>query len=344
MGSASVLDAQWAITPETNYGTKVVPSTSNGRFYEVQPGDGIDFRPNRVQDAGLRPGAVGPRRSRRSTPNGDYGGTFNHLMLGRGAGMLLNHMFGTSAVTLVSGTTYQHNHTLGGALKPFTGQLGVPRIEDDGSAVVDPFTVFGCVIPSFGFSLDNAANLMMRYDVDAKDMDTTTALATFGPPSGTLAPYTFAGAALYGGTYTAPTTTALPSAATLLANITNFSLDVSRNADVADYRANGTGRKSIPIPGLAAVTGTLGIVYDDTVYRDAFLNDTDLTLVAKFENAQSLSTGVETLVLALANLRLEGELPKPSGETTKASCNFTALENGTNPLLQAVQRTADAAL
>lgn len=341
---ATVLDAQWGIAPEVTYGTQVTPTTVNGRFYEVKPGDGIDYRPNRVQDDGLRPGMVGPRAKRRTTPNGDYGASFNHLLLSRGFGLLLNLMCGTSVSTLVSGSTYQVNHTLGGALKPFTGQLGVPRIQADGSAAIDPFTLVGCVIPSFGISLDNASNLMLKYDVDARDFNTTTPLATYGAPSGTQTPFTFKGASLYGGTYTAPGTNTLPSAATPLANVTNFNLDVSRNADVGRYLAGQGGKKAIPIPGVAAGTGTVGIEYSDTTYRDGFLNDTDLTLVAKFETDVTLSAGVETFTVAIANIRLDGELPKPTGETTKASPPFTALENDTNPLLQFVQRTADSTL
>lgn len=341
---ATVLDAQWGIAPQADYTTQLTPTTVNGRFYEVQPGDGIDYRPNTVQDAGLRPGMVGPRKARRVRPNGDYGASFNHTVLSRGFGMLINFLCGGSpASTLVGGTTYQVNHTLGGAFKPFTGQLGVPRIQADGSTIVDPFTLIGCVIPSFGFSMDNADYLKLKYDVDARDMVTATALATYGAPAGTQNMFTFAGATLYGGTYTAPTTTALPSGATALANITNFNVDVARNADVGDYRAGNAGKKNIPIPGLASATGTLGIVYSDQVYRDGYLADTDFTVVAKFE-AGALSIGLETVSIALANVRLEGELPKPTGDTTKASCNFTALENDTNPLLQIVQRTADSAL
>ena len=50
---------------------------------------------------------------------------------------------------------YQVNHTLGGALKPFTLQQGIPRIGADGSSI-DPFTYAGCVVPSWGLSMDNA--------------------------------------------------------------------------------------------------------------------------------------------------------------------------------------------
>lgn len=337
---ASVLDAQFGVATESTYGTPVTVT----RFYELNPGDGFDYRPNRVQGTGLRVGAIGPRSARRVTPNGDYGGTFNFEVLSKSFGLLWWYLTGGTVPTptLVSGSTYQVVHTLSAGFRMFTGQLGVPRINSDGSATVDAFTATGCVIPGWGLTMDNSDILKLRTDIDARDMSTATALATASYPT---APnlFSFAGAALYGGTYTAPTSTALASGGTQLANITSFSMDVARNADVSRYLAGAAGKKAIPIPGLAAVTGSLGIEYSDTVYRDAFLADTDLTLVANF-TAGALSTGSETVQVCLARIRLDGELPKPTGDTTKATCNFTALEDGTNPLLQIVQRTADSSL
>ena len=335
---ASVLDAQFGIADETTYGTPVTVS----RFYEVNPGDGFDFRPNRVQGNGMRVGAVGARKARRVTPNGDYGGSFNLDVLSKGFGLLINKfMGGTPTANVITGG-FQYNHILGGPLKPFTGQLGVPRIQADGSTVIDPFTATGCTIPSFGFSMDNADILKLKFDIDARDLATATALATASYPAASNL-FSFAGAFLYGGAYTAPTTTALAVGATPLANITSWNMDVTRNADVARFLAGQGGKKSIPIPGQAAATGTIGIEYSDTVYRDAFLADTDLTLVVKFE-AGALGANKETVEFEIANFRLEGELPKPTGDTTKASCNWTALENDVNPLLQITTRTSDSAL
>ena len=335
----SVQDVQLMIVDETTYGTPVTVT----RSYEPKAGDGLDYRPNRKQGEGLRVGAIGPHRDRRVTPNYDYGGPFNFEPISKSYGYLINKLTGgTPTHTVVSGAVYQTVHTLGGVLKPFTLQHGIPRLQADGSAVVDPFTYTGCTVPSFGFSIDNADILQLRLDVDARDMSLVTALGTPSRPSGANL-FSFAGAALYGGTYVAPGATTLATGATPLANITNWSMDCTRNADVSRFLADNAGRKSIPVPGLAGVTGTIGIEYSDVVYRDAFLADTDLTLVVNFE-AATLATGKETMQFCIANFRLDGELPKPTGEINKASCNFTALENGTNPLLQIVQRTLDTAI
>ena len=335
---SSVLDAQFGIVDEVTYGTPLTVT----RFYEISGGDGFDYRPNRVQGSGMRVGAVGARKARRVTPNGDYGGSFNLDVLSKGFGLLINKFMGGAPAANVITGGFQYNHILGGPLKIFTGQLGVPRIQADGSTVIDPLTATGCTIPSFGFSMDNADILKLKFDIDARDLATATALATASYPAASNQ-FSFAGAFLYGGAYTAPTTTALAVGATPLANITNWNMDVTRNADVGRFLAGQGGKKSIPIPGQAAATGTLGIEYSDTIYRDGYLADTDLTLVVKFE-AGALGVNKETIEFEIANFRLEGELPKPSGDTTKASCNWTALENDVNPLLQITQRTADTVL
>jgi len=337
---SSVLDYQLMLGDESTYGTPVTVT----RGFEHKPGDGMDFRPNRVQGESLRPGQVGDRRSRRATPNFDYGGSFNTEVLSRGFGYLLNKLMGgTPANTVVSGAVYQVNHILGGVLKPFTMQQGIPRIGVDGSTTIDPMTYNGCVVPSWGLSMDNAGLLQLKFDVDARDMLTATALATYSGPPTTAGLFSFAGASVFGGTYTPATTTALATGGTALANVTNWSLEVARNANISRFVFGTGGRKNIPVPGIAAVTGTVGIEYTDVVYRDGYLADTDLTLVLNFE-AETLSVGKATLQVAVANLRLEGELPKPNADVTVASCNFKALENDTNPLLAISQRTLDTAL
>ena len=335
----SVLDAQFGVAAEATYGTPVAVS----RFYEIASGDGFEYRPNRVQGGGLRVGRLGPRRDRRVTPNLDAGGSINLEVLSVGFGLLFNlAMGGTPTNTVVSGATRQVVHTLGGPLKPFTGQLGVPRLQADGSTVVDPLTAPGCVIPSFGLAMDTSDILKLKVDIDAREILTGTALATATYPAGGSL-FSFAGAALYSGTYTAPTATALASGSAQLANVASLSVDVARNADVGRFLFGAAGKKSIPVPAQAEVTGSMTVAYDSTAFRDAHLADSDMSLVANF-TAGPLSSGLETVQVVVPCIRLEGELPKPSGETPKMTCNFTALEDGTNPLLMIVQRTADTAL
>ena len=336
---STVLDAQFGIADETTYGTAVTPT----RFFEVQSGDGFEYRPNRVQGMGMRPGSIGPRSARRVTTSFDYGASMNAEVLSKGFGKLFEKFTGgTPTVTAVTGG-YQMVFTLGGALKPFTGQLGVPRIGSDGSTTIDPFTGKGCTVGQFGFSMSNADILKASYSLDVQDMTTATALATATYSSGAHL-FSFDGFSIYGGTYTAPTTTALATGGTPLANVTDFSIDVNRNVSGLEPKAGMGGKHGIPIPGLASVSGSVGIEYSDQVYRDAYLADTDLVLVGNFKGALLSGSTYEMVQICLANIRLEGELPKPTGEVTKASCGFTGMEDGTDPLLQIVYVTSDTAL
>ena len=110
--------------------------------------------------------------------------------------------------------------------------------------------------------------------------------------------------------------------------------------------ADGTGKKRKPARTKpSAITGKLGIEYDSTTFRDAFLADTPLAIVARFTTPVALSTGFETLDIVLPEVRLDGELPKIAAEVTKMSCGFTALDNLTAAQpLWIVTRTSDTAL
>lgn len=332
----SVLDAQMGIASEATYNTPVTVT----RFYRPSNGDGLEFRPNRVQGLNLRPGQVGHRGDMRVTPNGDHGGPFNLEVLSKGYGLLWEKLLGQSVSTLVSGSTYQQNHTLGGPLKPFTLQHAVPQLQPAGDTQLKARTYSGCVAPSWGLQMDTNGILRLKMDVDAKSLSEGTALATFTEPSAPRNLFSFAGAAVYSGAFTAPTATALAVGATQVAAATSWSLDVNRNADVADWRMGG---KSIPIPGIAAVTGGLGLVYNADTFVSAFLADTPFSLVLNFE-AGTLDVGKETVQVILPEIRLNGEMPKSTGAKPVMAATYEALENGTNPLLMVCCRTADTAL
>ena len=332
----SVLDAQMGIANEVTYNTPVAVN----RFYRPATGDGLDYRPNRVQGLNLRPGQVGHQGAMRVTPNGDYGGSFNLEVLSKGYGLLWEKLLGQSVSTLVSGSTYQQNHTLGGPLKPFTLQHAIPQLLPAGDASLKAFTYAGCVAPSWGLAMDTNGILRLKADIDAKSLSSVTALATFAQPAAPLNLFSFAGAAVYSGSFTAPTANALAIGATQVASVTSWSLDVTRNADVADWRMGG---KSIPSPGIAAVTGALGLMYDADTFVDAFRADTPFALVLNFE-AGALGVGKETVQVVLPEIRMGGSLPKTPNAKPVLSATYEALENGVNPLLMVCCRTADTAL
>ena len=334
---ATILDASLTFGPEATYGTPVVTSRALEHVSE-----GLDFKPGRVQGSGLRSGTRVARANRRVTPTYQGGGPIEIEALSKGLGLLWQWLMGAGTSTLVSTGVYQQVFTLADALGAATFQKGVPRLNADGSATIDPITFAGCVATSF--ELSGGKDLVkISADVDAQAVTTATAYAAPSYTTGANL-FTFAGAALYTGALTAPTTTALASGATPLANVTEWSLKVDRSAKTDRYLFGNGGKKSKPVAGEPKLSGKLDVEYSDTIFRDAFLADTDMSLVVTY-TAGSLTTGLETLQVVIPDIRLDGELPKTSGDLVKMSCNFTGFDNLTAAQpLWIVARTSDTAL
>ena len=334
---STLLDASLGFAAESTFGTSVTPA----RWLEYSK-EGLDFKPNRVQGGGFRVGSRVARANRRATVTSEAGGSVELDVLTKGLGLWWQMLMGGGSSTLVSGSTYQQLFTLGDTLPSFTLQKGVPRVNADGSATVDPITFTGCTVGDFELS-GGADLLKLKTTVDAQAVTTATALAA---PSFTTGAnlLSFAGATIYGGTLTAPTTTALASGATPIANVKSWSLKVSHGLKADRYLFGLGGKKARQVPLNREVSGKLEVEYSDQAFRDAFLADTPLTLVITYAGG-ALSTGVETFQAVVPEIRLDGELPKGEGDIAVMSCGFTGLDNLTAAQpLWLVTRTSDAAL
>lgn len=334
---SSVLDASLGFGLESTYGTGVTPT----RWLEYS-NQTMDFKPTRKQSTSFRTGSRVARANRRVTATTEAGGDVSLDVLTKGLGLWWQCMTGTGASTLVSGTTYQQVFTLADTFQPFTLQAGVPRLNADGSATIDPLTYTGCIATDFELT-GGVDILKLKTTVDAQAVTTATSYAAPSFSTGAV-PLHFAGASLYTGTLTAPTTTALASAATPLANVKSWSVKVDRKPFADRWLYGNAGRKSRPVAGSPAPTGKLEVEYSDTVFRDAFLADTDMTLVVTYTGG-TLSSGLETLQVVIPDIRLDGKLPSGGGEVVSMSCGFTGMDglSAAQPLWL-VSRTSDAAL
>ena len=106
----------------------------------------VRLRENRKQGAGIRVGSKVARSGRRRHET-QAKGDLTVELTSKGLGTLLQTCFGTGVSTLVSGSTYQQNFTLGtGATPPsMTVQKGLVRAD----GTVDPYTYNGGVVDSF---------------------------------------------------------------------------------------------------------------------------------------------------------------------------------------------------
>ena len=71
---SSILDAQLMIGDQADY---VTPATV-GRALEIDPGETMDYKPNRRQGEGIRVGSKVARAARRSTSSSEAGGDYAH--------------------------------------------------------------------------------------------------------------------------------------------------------------------------------------------------------------------------------------------------------------------------
>lgn len=329
-------DCSIGIAQESTYKTSVTPT----RWYEFTD-ESLDWDKNVKQGLGLRVGRRVARSARRTVPTAQGGGDITLELTSKGLGLFLNAALGTGVSTLVSAGTYQQNFTLGDTLPSLTIQKGVVEL----GGPVDPYTFLGCMVSGWELNVPNSDIATLKLTIDAGDLTTATAYAAPSYAAEPVNLFHFKGATISTGTFTAPTTTALASAATPLASVRSFSLSCNNNLSADRFNMGGAGRKDKPTVGLRDISGTAVIEYADTTFRDAVLNETPMALVAAL-TAGALSTGNETFQVALPEVKFDKELAKANKtDLVLQSMAFTVLDNLTaaQPIWLST-RTADAAL
>lgn len=333
---AGTQDCSIGFATESTFRTAATPT----RWLEFLGDESLDYKKTVKQGQGLRVGSRVARSGRRVVTSIGGGGDVTVEASSKGMGLLWQWLMGTGSSALVSGTTYQQLFTLGDTPASLTIQKGI--VEAGGT--VDPITFLGCMASGFELEFGNADIVTVKASVDAADVTTATAYAA---PSYPTSPnlFQFSNGSISTGTLTAPTATALASAATPVGNVRGGSISVDHSLRDDRYNLGGAGKKSKQLHGLSAITGKLDVEYDSTTFRDAVLNETPMSLVLTW-TAGALSTGVETLQVVVPEIKFDGELPKMNGpDLITPSMSFTGLDNLTAAQpIWVVTRTADTAL
>lgn len=328
-------DSSVGFAVESVYGTGVTPT----RWFEYAS-ESLNWNKSIQQGAGLRVGSRVARSNRRVVTTVDATGDVEIELFSKGLGSFLAACMGSGASTVVSGATYQQVFTLADTLPSLTVQKGLPRVD----GTVDPYTFTGAVVSQFELSFENDDIAKLKASLDAKDVSTAIGYAS---PSFSTAGnlFHFAGAAIYSGTFTAPTSTALAAGATPLASVRSASVSVNHNIAKDRFNFGGSGRKDQPTVGLREIAGDLEVEYSGTSFRDAFLNETPMSLVITL-SAGPLSTGNETFQVAIPEIKFDKDLPQADGpEMIKTSMGFTVLDGLTAAQpIWIVTRTSDTAL
>ena len=322
-------DCSVGLGVESVYGTAVART----RWFEFLD-ESFNFVKNVKQGVGLRVGSRVARSGRRVVASAEGSGDLTIEAVTKGLGLLWQLGLGSGTSTLVSAGLYQQVFTLGDVMPSATIQKGIPRAD----GTVDAYTFTGCMVESLTIDCPNADNVKVKTSWNAKDMTTATA---YTAPSYATGPsvFTFAHGAVYSGALTAPTATALGSAATPVASIRSGSITIKHNLKTDRYNCGGGGRKEKPFAGIREISGSLVAEYADAAFRDAIVNDTSMTLVKTF------TSGADVLQIVIPDVRFDGDIVKASTDLAIQDIKWTGLDGLTAAQpIWIVCRTADTAL
>lgn len=322
-------DCSVGLGVESVYGTGVTPT----RWFEFLD-ESFNYAKNVKQGQGFRVGSRVARSGRRVVASAEGSGDLTVEAVTKGLGLLWQLAVGSGTSTLVSAGLYQQVFTLADVPSSATIQKGIPRAD----GTVDAYTFTGCMVESLTIDCPNADNVKVKTSWNAKDMTTATA---YTAPSYATSPalFTFAHGAIYSGTLTAPTATALGSAVTAVAGIRSGSITLKHNLKTDRLNCGGAGRKDKPIPGNREISGSLVAEYVDASFRDAIVNDTSLTIVKTF------TSGTDVLQVIVPDVRIEGDIVKASNDLALQDIKWVGLDglSAAQPIW-IVCRTADTAL
>lgn len=322
-------DCSVGLGVESVYGAAVART----RWFEFLD-ESFNFVKNVKQGVGLRVGSRVARSGRRVVASAEGSGDLTIEAVTKGLGLLWQLGLGSGTSTLVSAGLYQQVFTLGDVMPSATIQKGIPRAD----GTVDAYTFTGCMVESLTIDCPNADNVKVKTSWNAKDMTTATA---YTAPSYATGPsvFTFAHGAVYSGALTAPTATALGSAATPVASIRSGSITIKHNLKTDRYNCGGGGRKEKPFAGIREISGSLVAEYADAAFRDAIVNDTSMTLVKTF------TAGADVLQIVIPDVRFDGDIVKASTDLAMQELKWTGLDGLTAAQpIWIVCRTADTAL
>jgi hypothetical protein len=337
---ATPQDFSLNVVEETTYGTYVAPT----RAVEYLDGTELLTEVEFYDGMGMKSGNRAANEDRAIETQRGVTGKIVTEATTKGLGRLLKWAAGDSASTLVSGSTYQQNFYPGDTPASFTAQQGVPETT---SGTVNVYSYLGCMISGWSFSVGRGAEAKFEFDVVGRSLDTGQSLASLTYPSG-YAVYSFKDvAATYGGTVTAPTTTALASGGTSATNILEFNLQVDNKLNIDRRYFGSAGLRSKPIVGgYREITGSFTAAYEGTAYRDDYLANTSRSLVVTLTSSSALSTGYATLQFVLPAIKLRSApIVSNNGDLVEVTYDFKAYQSAsfTHPYWICL-RSSDTAL
>lgn len=336
-------DVSIGLKEEVTFGTPVVVDA----FPEFLSED-FSWTPEFTDGSAMRYGKRVQAANRRVLKKESVAGTIEVEATTKGLGKLFKAALGTGVSTLVSGTAYQQlfTPTTTDPLPSYTIQKGIPLV---GGGAAQPQTFNGMVCSGFELSVNSDGTVSLKFPFVGKGVDTSTAFATPSYPAA-YEMFDLVGASIKAGSgaVTVPTANALATGGTTVANVVSADMTYENGLDEGGWFIGSAGKRGRrPVVGVRSLTGTLTAEYDSNTFRDAFLAQTNFSLVLQFEHNSIITGAIKpTLQITIPVIRLDGELPKAAADgVVQQSIGFTMLDGqvATHPLYVAIV-TAETAI
>lgn len=316
---------QLGVKAETTYGTAVTVD----RFFEFDS-ESIAVEVGRVESSGIRAGLRAMRADRRVPYVMGASGSVQFSVLSKGFGFWLAQSLGTVGTTgPVETTVYTHTGTVGTMTgDSFTAQVGIPQA---GGATITPKTVSGGKVKSFELSCAAGEPLSFSADLDFRDLNHSTSLATASYPTSTELLTFIGGSVTVGGT---------------AVDVRSFSVKVDNGLAIDRRFIRSSVLKKEPVEAShRKIDVELGLDFESTTHQDRVLAATAAgAQAAVVLTCAGLSTIGSTLkpqlTITLPVVMFDGDTPTIGGpDLVSESIKGMALQNtaGDSPISIAYQ-------
>lgn len=334
---STILDDRTGMKLEGVYNTPVTVD----RFYPFLDGTSGKWDPRPRQGMGLlggngRRAALG---SRRFITIGQGVVIVRAELESRQGGVLFGSAFGVPSLAVITGGAQQLFHP--GIATPLGSSYTIQIVKVLNSGTEQVETYSGCVATKFKIEQAEDGIPYIEVTYDARGFSKVIGAASQAYVSGVLFDHSQATSVGLGGTFTAPTTTALATVSTAFADMVSYTIEYDHAASI-DNRVLG-GRQQ-PTMGLPVGSFSAKLMWNTTAVTDAFLAGTKLPWQCTYTTGEVVGAGFSQLQLAIPQLAITGDLPdvKP-GDVRELDIKADILNDGTNRDLWLAYRSLDTA-
>lgn len=341
MATGAGLDSQIGFINEATVGTAVTVT----KFVEFDK-ESLKFDAGFLEPMGLRSGRKFKRVSRVVQSRKSVSGDIELAVATRGMGLLWKHALGSAATaTVIASTAYKQIHIpVGMQGLGLTLQVGRP---EPATGTVRAFTLRGCKIPSWEFSLSDNEVAKLKLSVDGWDESLVTALATATYTSANLFSFNQATLKLGG---TATTSTGLMSVASgtqVAAIVKDFSLKFETPLANERYGIGNAGVKAEQLENdFPTITGKFGAEFAKVELYDPFKAGTTMAMQFTMTGSAIGASGSnDTLDIICPAIKIKSATPTVDGPDIVAmDIEWEAYDDETNAPIQVVVISADTVL